>query len=398
MFHGINIPPESPKSIEEIKKEVQRHFQVTNSFTILREGRQIYIYQVERPQNTKKPFKQLLSDVRKLGYTVLLREGETDSHLKVIAIPETWTDKAIITRGREEKEKEILPREELVKEERTMEGVEKEEKDPQKWTLISLILTLGTISYAGYIFSYGFRNYSPIGLLPNIFLYVLSLFSIIAFHEFGHIFASKRHGIEATYPIFIPGIPWIGGTFGAFIRQESPPANRDELFDLGILGPLFGFAIALIVTIGGLLLSQPVPSNEISNADELPIPLLYQIFAEIQQVTSGEILLLHPVAFAGWVGFLVTGLNLLPVSQLDGGHISMAMFKGETHKYLSYVVIAILLLMRLFFMALLLFLFMRGQHPPPLDNVSQLSLKRKVVGVLSWIIIIVTIPPLGLYY
>lgn len=124
----------------------------------------------------------------------------------------------------------------------------------------------------------------------------------------------------------------------------------------------------------------------------IPPLLLFQFLTSFNPSLGGKEFLFHPIALVGWVGFLLTGLNLLPVSQLDGGHISKAMFKGKIPRYLSYVVIGFLFLSGFFLMAILLLFFTQGRHPPPLDNVSTMSQKRKVAGVLSWGVILLTFP------
>lgn len=402
MFHDIRTPSQPPTSLEEVKTEVAKHFQVVDAFTKIRQQVPIYLFRIEKQKQTKEPFKELLTDLEAKDFTVLLRPGDATQSFKIIAFPKEIKE-AHPSGGRRKLRRVPQKREGKKGGEIEVEApevtdvAEGKEKKGYTWTVVSLLLTLGTIGYAGYLLTSSFQKFSSVGLIPNMILYILSLLSIIGIHETGHMIAAKMHGIEATYPIFIPGLPTIGGTFGAFIKQKSLPANRDELFDLGLFGPIFGFAITLVVTVSGILLSKPVTSLG-PNATSLPIPLLYRFLAQIKNIPKEGGLILHPVAFAGWVGFLVTGLNLLPVSQLDGGHISRAMFKGKTHKILSFAIIGLLMLLGYFFMGLLLLFFMRGKHPPPLDNVSKLSTKRKIFGILSWAIVVLSIPPLSLAY
>lgn len=395
MFHGVWTPP---KALDEIQTRVEKYFTVETASTTMKGRVPVYIYQVHNQKHTKKPFKRLLSDVTEEDYRVLLRQEEDTRFLKIIAVPTKEALQTSKTRG--EPREKPAKQEEIKDISQDVEQVALEKENGEKqfpyWTLISLLITIGVMTFSGYQFSIAFRQRAGIGnLLSNTILYIISLLSIISIHEFGHMFASKLHNIEATYPIFIPGYPF--GTFGAFIKQKSPPANRDELFDLGIMGPLFGFFIAIPVSIGGILLSHPIPEAAIVGDESIfriPRLLLYYFLTKLKPSLTAEMdLLLHPVALAGWLGFLLTGLNLLPVSQLDGGHIAQAMFNEKIHRYLSYILIGFLFITGFFLMALLLLMFLRGgPHPPPLDNVSDLSRKRKIIGILSWGVILLTFP------
>lgn len=399
MFQGIQQPIETPLSRDEMKTKVEKHFDVESASTSLKGQVPIYIYRVDDQERTKQPFKRLLTEVQEHQYRVLLRHGEEKDYLKVIAVPMKEAIEATQKKSKGKVKRE--PRKEAREEAEEAEEIEQilpqqleeEESGFPRWTIISLIATLGMMAFSGYQFTLGFRQQFPsTNIFPNVLFYIIALISIIATHEFGHMFASRLHDIEATYPIFIPGYPF--GTFGAFIKQESPPANRDELFDLGIMGPLFGFLVAIPVSVVGILLSR-VPAGAVSEIEgiiQIPRLLLFQFLTSFNPSLGGADFLLHPIAVAGWVGFLLTGLNLLPVSQLDGGHISKAMFKGNIPRYLSYVVIGFLFLSGFFLMAIFLLFFTQGRHPPPLDNVSAMSQKRTVAGVLSWGIILLTFP------
>ncbi|MCX8168794.1 MAG: site-2 protease family protein [Candidatus Methanomethylicia archaeon] len=251
--------------------------------------------------------------------------------------------------------------------------------------LLTFFATLLTILYSGFlqVTSISFDVIDPNrNIVLNIALYVLCLLSIAGLHEFGHKIASKFHGVETSFPYFIPGPPEIGGTMGAIIVQRSPTVNRDQLFDIGFSGPLLGFIAAVIVSILGIRLSYIVPKHSVYGV-YLPVPFAFDLLIQILRPfnTLYYDFLLHPVAFAGWIGFLITFINLMPVAQLDGGHISRAIFGEKYHRFVSYIGIAFLSFSGYVLMALLAFILqLYRAHPGPLDDVSPLSFKRKIIG------------------
>ena len=166
-----------------------------------------------------------------------------------------------------------------------------------------------------------------VGTLGLALLYALVLLAILAAHEMGHYLTCRRYGIEATLPFFIPA-PTLIGTMGAFIRIKSPISLKRQLFDVGAAGPLAGFVLALPALAVGLALSKIVPALPRESSIFFGDPLLLKVLAGIlgKSAPAGYDLVLHPVAFAGWVGTLVTALNLFPIGQLDGGHIATALF------------------------------------------------------------------------
>ncbi|MGQ9570375.1 MAG: site-2 protease family protein [Thermodesulfovibrionales bacterium] len=230
------------------------------------------------------------------------------------------------------------------------------------------------------------------------FPFALTLMSILLAHELSHYFASKRYRVKATLPYFIPA-PTLIGTFGAFIKMKSPIFTREALFDIGISGPLAGFIISLVVSIIGLSYSKIVSLQEVKGGISLGDSLLFSILSDlILDYRPGiQDILLHPIAFAGWIGFFVTSINLLPVGQLDGGHIAYALF-GEKHEHLSKIFVLLMLLLGLFLWIgwavwafLLLILGLR--HPPILHSEIPLDGKRRFLGWLSFGILILTFIP-----
>ena len=251
------------------------------------------------------------------------------------------------------------------------------------------VATLGTIFLDGYI-----RCSSPIlrSLMPNASVlqqaavFTACLMAIFLLHEMGHKVTAMKKNIDASLPYFIPAPPGFGGTFGAVITQREPPTNRDDLFDLGFSGPFVGFIVTVVVAALGLYMSFVVPIEFVMRWSQyvrfIPVPLLIRILANlIRPRPPGYVLLMHPVAFAAWVGALVTFLNLLPTWQLDGGHIARAMFGERGHKISSIVGVLILFLSGFVAMALLVLIMMliSGPHGGPLDDVSPLSRSRKLV-------------------
>jgi len=227
----------------------------------------------------------------------------------------------------------------------------------------------------------------------------LTLMLILLSHELSHYFASKRHGVKATLPYFIPAPITIIGTFGAFIKMKSPIVSRKALIDIGASGPIAGFVISLIATIIGLHLSEIVPMSRTSGGLNLGDSILFSFLSGIilDVTPSGSDILLNPIAFAGWIGFFVTSINLIPMGQLDGGHIAYALI-GERHVRLSMALITVMFLLGLFlwegwlvWAALLLVLGFR--HPPVIYWEVPLDRKRKVIGWLSLLIFILTFIP-----
>ncbi len=279
--------------------------------------------------------------------------------------------------------------------------------------LILFAATLITVLYAGWYFAtsapfvYIYINlwglpYNPFAVM---ILYSIAILAIIGLHEFGHYGVSQLHNVEASLPYFIPGIPY--GTFGALIVQQSPPKNRDSLFDLGISGPLAGFVVSVIVLVIGFSLSPILSPTEYAQLlaflesinlplSQLPTPILFDWIWDFMTrgIPPGYNAYLHPVAFAGWVGLLITALNYFPIGQLDGGHVSRSLVGGRYHRLVSFIGVFILFIFGYWFMAMIAFFLFGGQHPGPVDDVSPVSNWRKVVGVASYLLCILLLPPL----
>jgi membrane-associated protease RseP (regulator of RpoE activity) len=234
------------------------------------------------------------------------------------------------------------------------------------------------------------------------FPFAFSLMSILLTHELGHYFAARKHGISATLPYFIPA-PHFFGTFGAFIKIRHAIVTRPALLDIGAAGPLAGFVVACVALLVGLQLSEVHPplagspkSGELILGNSLILTWLTEAVLSVRP-DSQEIIVLHPVGLAGWIGLFITSLNLLPIGQLDGGHILYAM-SGRLHSVLSKGMIPILLVLGYFgwpgwIMWSMLVLILGTNHPPVTYPTVPLDKRRRLIGWLCLIVFILTFMP-----
>ncbi len=260
------------------------------------------------------------------------------------------------------------------------------------------LLTFLTMMIAGALLQKGADILSEPGRITEGLPFALTLMVILLSHEFSHYFMSRKHHTKATLPYFIPA-PSLIGTFGAFIKMKSPIVTRKALIDIGASGPIAGFVLSVIAAAVGLSLSSVVPVAETKGGLSLGDSILFSLLSRMVIGTPPDSfdILLHPVAFAGWIGLFVTSLNLIPVGQLDGGHIVYA-FLGERHRIVSVGLVILLLIFGLFFWemwalwgALMIVLGLR--HPPVIYWEMPLDRKRKVIGVVAFIIFVVTFMP-----
>jgi len=237
--------------------------------------------------------------------------------------------------------------------------------------------------------------------------YAAAVMAILAFHELGHYVTARLYGMRVSLPLFIPMPLPPMGTMGAIIRMRSPVPSRRVLFDVGIAGPLAGLFLAMPLTVVGLSLSRVVPHLPRGvGVVEFQEPLLFQAMTRLilGPVPDGATVLAHPLAIAGWVGFFVTALNLIPAGQLDGGHITYAVL-GRRHEKVALVTVIALFGMAIFPLLLgseiqlnwavwgSLLLVMGYRHPPPLNDLTVLDPVRRVMGVLTWGLFFLLIPP-----
>ncbi|MCI4369572.1 MAG: site-2 protease family protein, partial [Thermoplasmata archaeon] len=233
--------------------------------------------------------------------------------------------------------------------------------------------------------------------------FALPLMGILGLHELAHFLVARRHHVEASLPYFIPLPPpfVLFGTFGAFISLREPFPDRKALLDIGASGPLAGFLLSIPVTLLGMWLSLHAPVLSVANCGPTILGSNYgnleigsSIFwAALGQFVPVSLVNLHPVALAGWVGLLVTAINLLPAGQLDGGHVFRALF-GDRSRFASYGAVVGLLALGVVtsYFGWILFaglIFLLGvRHPPPLNDLSGLGVKRYLVGAAAVAILI----------
>ncbi len=291
---------------------------------------------------------------------------------------------------------------------------------PNPWVNVALFLaTLLTVLFVGALSAIQYdeliQGGEPVldlmGVITQLHRgipFAAALMGILLAHELSHYFVARRYGSPVSLPYFIP-MPNLLGTMGAVITQRAPMRDRKTLFDIGVAGPLGGLVVAIPLLVLGLSLStvQPPPPGVDVALQEgnslLYIGLKYLVFGEILP-SNGMDVWIHPVAFAGWAGLLVTMINLIPVGQLDGGHVTYALL-GRRAWTLGYVLIAAMfgfggvLLMRgneaggFWVLWGIMNLMLNRKHPPPLDDVTALGRGRIAVGVLMLVIFILTFMP-----
>ncbi|OGD26025.1 MAG: hypothetical protein A2Y56_10995 [Candidatus Aminicenantes bacterium RBG_13_63_10] len=227
-------------------------------------------------------------------------------------------------------------------------------------------------------------------------LYVVVLMAILLGHEMGHYLACRRYGIDSTLPYFLP-FPNMIGTLGAFIRIRSPIRRKQELFDIGAAGPLAGFLLALPALAYGLSRSRVTVEAGGEGWLSLGDPLLLKLLAELFSPDSSAAILLHPVAFAGWVGTLVTAFNLFPIGQLDGGHVVYALF-GRRARLVAILALVAFVLLGIFFWAgwfvwAVLILVVGLKHPPIWDEHAALSSSRKFLAAALVLVFVLSFIP-----
>lgn len=238
----------------------------------------------------------------------------------------------------------------------------------------------------------------------------LSILLILGAHELGHYFAARYHNVPVTLPFFIP-LPFLSlfGTLGAFIQLKAPVKNRRALFDVGAAGPLAGLIFAIPLLMYGLATSTvgpigpPIPGGAITlEGNSILYALLkISIFGQMLPSPTGIDVHLNQVAWAGWVGLLVTGLNLIPVGQLDGGHVAYVLF-GRTAKQLFWPVLLSLGALVLFtgttmwLLWIFLLYFLGRYHAEPLDDITPLDPRRRALAIITLIIFALVFVPIPL--
>ena len=348
--------------LSELRRVVQLRFNVTDAYV---DEYGIPNFRVSR-ERVKEKFKSLMADLKPLGLGASIRSGSGDLLIRVF------------------------------------QRIRARPSNPRINVLL-MFATIGTILFASYSLTYSMDPrvlktvFGHLDLNVQIAMFAGSIFGIIALHESGHKLAALTHQMDSSLPYFIPGPPPFG-TFGAVISLKSPPANRDELFDLGFSGPLVGFAVTVVVAIVSILTAPLVPEAQVQalvdqgllTVQEWPkTPLLMMLlsYLDIRAAAPGQVLVLTQVAFAAEIGALITFLNIIPAWQLDGGHIMRATLGPQGHRIATGIGLAVLALAGYwpFALLILVMMFTRGgwAGAEPLDDVSSLSNGRKILFAVA---------------
>lgn len=358
----------SPSSFFEILDIVKTEFEPKDSY--MEEGLPTFI--IPLTPNFKEKIENLRLKLKQRGYEIIIRQTDAGVKLLVFAVEPT----------------PIQPKRAL----------------SINYPLILFVATIISVAVSGYLTASNYLNIlrsldkirpgdEASFLWGQTALYTLAVMCIVGLHELGHTIACRINHVEASFPIFIPGIPGITlGTFGAIIRQKGPALNRDQLFEIGFSGPIIGFVTALVVSYFGYSMSLPVSREEynligstIGPSQVLYLPLIFMFLGPylLPNSPNSFIYFLHPLALAGWMGTLITFLNIFPIGQLDGGHVARAILGPRLHRTLSYVATIVMILTGWWSMALLAILLIRFEHPGALDDVSPVSRNKKILALLA---------------
>jgi len=267
--------------------------------------------------------------------------------------------------------------------------------------LILLGLTIVTTSGVGLLWFFDDQKGLTHAIVSGI-IYSFTIIFILAAHEMGHYIACRWYGVDATLPYFIPvPLPPVG-TFGAFIKIKAPIPSRKALFDIGIAGPLAGYLFAVPASFIGIWFADvalpPPPGAEMIYFQD---PLLFKAFQYLLGTPAN--IELNPVLWAAWVGVFMTSLNLLPVGQLDGGHVTYSLFGARGHRivaigsYLSVIALAIYSIRggmwNWVVYAAILTIMIRIGHPPVWEDEDDLGLARKMVALIGLLVFILSFMP-----
>jgi hypothetical protein len=336
----VGVPP-----FEQVQVMVEAEFDVEEGFV----DHDVPTFHVKYREDSKEAFLRLMQNLEPLELIPLLRQKEGKVVLRVLAKPPTKPNRNIIN-------------------------------------VALFFATLATVFASGY-----FLSADILGAL----LFTGAIMAILGSHEMGHKLLADKHEVEATYPYFIPGIPPIG-TFGALIQQKALPPNRDALFDIGFTGPITGFIMSIIIMIIGMQLPvQVVQDPTVGKTLGELYPLIYRAIVWLfpPSAPEGVTVVLHPVVFAGWVGMIVTMLNLVPSGMFDGGHVARSVMGSKAHQLISYLGIALLVVIW-WPMAVLALFFSAAKHPGPLDDVSKITNSRKLGAIMLVAVFILSVVPM----
>jgi membrane-associated protease RseP (regulator of RpoE activity) len=358
------IPPEASKEIELIKALVAKHFPVYDvrvSYDVVQ-----FFCRVE-PTTLEDSFDRMREEMAAQGYIPMITYEKGEHIVQVARKPKMKYRSVYVN-------------------------------------LAFLIITIITTTLAGLSLWVGYADvpkgeqWAPESWLMGAVTFAIPLLAILGVHELAHYFMARRRNIAASLPFFIPGPPNLIGTFGALISIRDPIPNRKAMLEIGVAGPIAGFLLSIPLAIIGLILTNDgaklAPVNESGSMISVSFPAIYIMLEQLFPIHGDYIL--HPTAFAAWAGLFVTALNLLPVGQLDGGHVARALL-GDKARYLSWATLAAMIALSMFFFGWLLLailvLFLGARHPPPLNDISRLGKKRTIAGVLTLAILLVGFVP-----
>ena len=273
-------------------------------------------------------------------------------------------------------------------------------KPAPHWSLnlLLFILTIGSTLLVGASDTISQGNWWP-GILTG-WPFSLAILLILGAHELGHYFAARYHNVDVTLPYFIP-VPTLIGTMGAFISVREPIPNRRILLDIGAAGPLAGLIFAIPFWVIGLAESTPASAATLEQGLSLGDSLLTWL-TQILLFGHSAGVMLNQVAFAGWCGLLVTGLNLLPLGQLDGGHVAYVLF-GKRANWLFWPAIIGLSMMSIvlntnaWWIWIMMLFFIGRKHAQPLDDVTPLNPTRRIIAIICLIFFLLTFVPVPLH-
>lgn len=274
-------------------------------------------------------------------------------------------------------------------------------RHPYRIHIILFVLTVFTTLIAGAL-QEGAKPWENLASIIKGIPFSFTLISILLTHELAHYFASRSHGMTASLPFFIPGppIPPMIGTFGAVIKTNPPIPDRRALFDIGVSGPLAGFIVSVIAIVIGLKFSRVAPLEEVSGltvmlGDSLGFKLLS--YLTVGALPDKADIFLHPIAYAGWIGFFVTAMNLLPIGQLDGGHVVYAVL-GRWHRIISISMVVLLFVLGYmswpgWYLWGFLTTVLGTRHPPVFYPNIELDSRRKIIAWVTLIVFILAFTP-----
>ena len=370
-------------SIERFRRQLS-DLMMIEAYEVMKPPDALIAFRGRVEGDTRAVFERMSARFKKLGYTAMLREWQEGKH-EVLAV----------------------------------EGVQESEPS-NPWVNVALffatlatVLVIGAANAIGYAQDFGGADVplDLMGILTHLHWgipFAGTLMGILLAHELSHYFVARGYGSPVSLPYFIP-MPNLLGTMGAVITQKAPMRDRRSLFDIGVAGPIGGLVVSVPLLILGLSLSTvqspPVGLEQAYQEGNslLYIAAKYLVFGQLLP-SNGMDVWIHPVAFAAWAGLLVTMINLIPVGQLDGGHISYALL-GRKAWTLGYVLIGAMfawggfLLLRgnqaggFWVLWGFINMILNRKHPPPLNDVTPVSRGRVVGGIVMLVIFILTFMP-----